>query len=229
MLIPLEKHNKLTKVLSILKDKCKETAHNGTQVSTFMSKRRKNMVYKLTPNGIGYFHCFSGATHNDFMTDICRMDGFFQRIEKIVYVDKYTFLYTQKRVKKLTLKNSKSTYVALSVLILIYAMIYFDRVATDIGKHNLATYKNNVVLFDVQGVRTLIESKKIRLVKHTLEALNVCRYKNNVNITNQFYENRDLALSQLGVIIMDIYKSTNFKEIEGKIILVKLKQLQLIN
>ena len=168
----LHNNNLLTNVLNIIRHKC--NIHHikfGKQVATFKS-RHEDVVYKLTPMNIGYFKNNSFSP-NDLLIDSEKMKYFYLPVKKIIYQDKNVFLYTQDYIKKLKILDP---YIILSIMLIIHKMIQKDLVCTDIGIHNLGYDGENILLFDLQGLRNFSACNIQRLI------LNINRYLNELNI-----------------------------------------------
>lgn len=179
----LHKSNKLKKVIKILKEECKiDNAKFGTQVATYRLNNEKNYVYKLSPVDIGYFKTRKNNKPVDLMKDSKKMNYFYIPIENIIYEDKNVFLYSQKYIKKLEVLNP---YCILSIVMIIYKMITEDLLCTDIGIHNLGYDGENVLLFDLQGIKTYNDACLNRLEINLSKYLKILSIKSPILGSNK--------------------------------------------
>lgn len=179
----LKKYNKkglLKKPLSIIKDKCiYEVFGHGTQVITFLGKN-ENEVYKLSPMNIGYLNDVGSL--KDFVKDTKSMGDYVLPVKRIVYKDENVFIYIQKRIEKIKKLDSD---ISSKVLRIIYEMMKKDLICTDIRKGNIGYDDNNVVLFDIQGLRHYNDCSISRLES------NINIYLKNMNINERIHLSSD--------------------------------------
>ncbi len=186
----LHEKGKLDKVIKIIKNKCDTSnVQSGTQVSTFMPKKNKSQVYKLVPMDIGYFKSGLGNKPKHLLDDSIKMKYFYLPIKDIVYENKHAFLYTQDYVK--TIKHVDS-YVILNIFIMIYRMIDKDLVSTDISKHNLGINGDNIVVFDIQGLRKYHDSDRKRLSRNIKAYLSILDVSTDVHLPHSRKESMNI-------------------------------------
>ena len=143
--------NLLEKPYNILK--CYKYVGNGVQATTFHDKN-KHIVYKLVPMDIKYYNNFTKDTPNDMKKKIEKHKLYFLKINKIIYHNKYLFIYTQRYSKCINI-NDSSQYVFLSIILLVLYLINNHIMCDDISPHNITMYKENVLMFDYHGLHKL--------------------------------------------------------------------------
>lgn len=189
----------LKEPIKILKKNCHINHHySGSQVSTFKLKDN-NVVYKLTPMNIKYF---SDERKNNTPFDLLKetqiMNSFYLPIKEIIYYDKNVFIYSQDYIKPLKKLNP---YIIISILLIIYKMIMKDLVCTDISIRNLGYDGENILLYDLQGLKSY-KNCKIDRLRHNLE-----RYLSHINIelNLELFQEKDKTLESLKQLYSEIH------------------------
>ena len=182
----------LKKPLKIIRKKCGtlENYGKGTQAIGFYGKK---YVYKLSPKNIGYFRCFHNRSVKDFKSDVRKMHPHFLKVDKIIYADKRLFVYKQRICNIIKGQPVHKEYLALSILAMIIAMIKRNLIVTDIGPHNIGIYKNNILTFDLQGIKPFDQADIGRLSKNLEKYLGysvniTSNTKNLKNIYKKYYK-----------------------------------------
>ena len=135
----------------------------GTQVVSYYGHK---YVYKLSPKQIGYFKTFKGKSVHDFKSDVYKMRLHFLKINKILYSTKKLFVYKQRICDMIKKTKYNKKYLTMSMLLMIIAMIQHNLIVTDIGKHNIGVFEDNILTFDLQGIKPFKKADKGRLKKH---------------------------------------------------------------
>lgn len=196
----LQKDNKIKDAIKIIRNNCEiDHVNFGKYVATFNSLSTDNIVYKLVPMNINYFKEKKDKDPYDLYRDSKRMKYFFLVIKDILYCDKNVFLYTQEKIK---IVRKITIFVVINVILIIYKMIKENLVCCDIDIHNLGEKNHDILLFDLQGLRSYEycdKDKLYRNIKMYLDSIKYTDYKNK-------YKNKEDLLLGLKEIFLDIYK-----------------------
>jgi hypothetical protein len=166
LLYDLAQSGKLKKPLKKLKN-CDPMGY-GTQVYCYAKSSK--YVLKLAPLSIS--SVVSMGTVEAFKKKVDTLSEYFSPIKKIIYLDKYSFIYKQERCTHISLGKNNAKQLSEYVIDLCKFMLRNNAVVCDLGTHNIGLYKGHYKLFDFHGIKT------VDTFSHQLLLININKFIN---------------------------------------------------